>query len=293
MGWNRSSGWNGERDAKGRGCGAAASKRTLRNRLVFAILLAASIFVGAYFVFVGDEAAEVEKPAAPAARHAEIPKAKPAAPPKAIAMDKAKAADEEAQPSIVKIDGRIVNRDLRKAFVSTNPPTMRGPVDRYRKAIEEGRRPLFKNACDLVLSQYAIPGEISPPPPVTPDLKNAFVMSSLEKIEITDEDSPRDREIKEGVIALRAELHNWLRDGGEFDAFMARLQARQEQESFYVSEVASNVEKEFRETGDIESTLRLWRSYNERLVNDGLRRTPLPKAVRVHFLKNKMEVPAE
>ena len=200
---------------------------------------------------------------------------------------------EKKKPNIEMIDGRQVNHDLKAAFTTTNPPTMRGPADRYREAIAQGRRPLFDNPCDLVLQQYAIPGEMSPPPPITPDLKSAFANSVADKIVITDEDSPRDREIKEGVIALRQELKDWLKQGGDFDDFMHKLQARQEQEHFYVSEVRSTVEKNFKESGNIEETLELWRACNKKLEADGLRKTALPKGVRIYFLKNKLEIPEE
>ena len=259
--------------------------------IVAGLVVVAILATAAVFLFSGDKGTVGIKESKPA----KIKESKPAKVQEAEAPKKVEkpAKPEKKKPNIEWVNGRQVNHDLKAAFTTTNPPTMRGPADRYREAIAQGRRPLFNNACDLILQQYAIPGEMSPPPPITPDLKNAYINSIMDKIEITDEDSPRDREIKEGVIALRQELKEWIKGGGEFEDYMRKLQARQEQEHYYVSEARSMIEKNFKESGDIDATLELWRAYNKKLESDGLRKTALPKGVRIYFLKNKLEIPEE
>ncbi len=206
----------------------------------------------------------------------------------------------EAPVNVFKKDGA---KQKEQESVKTKPEigtnglpiaTLRGPKQRYEDALKRGLKPLFKHECEQWLAQYAIPGEASPPPPISKGTAINFVESLSSPIEILDTDTPREREIKEGVIALKKELDAWMKDGGSFEEYMAKLQTRQEQEAAYMSDAHELIVKEFEESnGDFEHALKAWRTVNNRLEADGLRRMRLPVKIRVALGRAGYEIPTE
>lgn len=192
---------------------------------------------------------------------------------------------------------KIQDKGIVKPEIGTNGlpvATLRGPKQRYEEALKRGLKPLFKHECEQWLSQYAIPGEASPPPPISQGTAIDFVESLSSPIEILDTDTPREREIKEGVIALKKELDAWMKNGGSFEEYMAKLQTRQEQEASFMSDAQELIVKEFEESnGDFEHALKAWRTVNNRLEADGLRRMRLPVKIRVALGRAGYEIPIE
>lgn len=160
-------------------------------------------------------------------------------------------------------------------------------------AKERGIRPLFKHQSDVWLSQFVTPGIRIPPVPMSGFTSQDFANSLLDPIVFDEEDSARDREIKQAVIDMRKEASQWIKNGGDFDGYLKELENRQNREADFVEGARSILIQDFREHGDFNEAIAAWRLINTKLESEGLRKIKLPAPIRIQMARNGMKIPEE
>ena len=128
---------------------------------------------------------------------------------------------------------------------------------------------LFPNEGDRLLACYARPGLEIPRPR---DAANAIRNVGASRIEFIAGESREDREMKQIVLGMRAELLRYLKEGsGTVDTYVVRLEERQRRErALYL-----NAEAKLRDCIDPDE----WRKTNASLRAMGLSTIPVPDEV--------------
>lgn len=165
-----------------------------------------------------------------------------------------------------------------------------GPDDMINQALAQGRRQIFRHQSDIWFSHFIVPGVRVPPIPLNVSLKDSFIASLTDPIEYTEDDTEKEREIKEEVSNMRKQASEWIKNGGTFEDFMKELETRQQKEADRVEVAREVLLNHFKEDGDPQSTIELWRALNAKMEGDGLRPMSLPAPIKIQMVKQGIKI---
>jgi len=201
-------------------CAGGNSKRTTTRWLAVAVLIVA--VVGGVWWWMGRGGAHPPKDDETAA----LPvKAKPRAEKPQPATHKPKLVDTNATPKTSEKPlepkrDMWMGREIVSTTVVTNGTdlviTRVDTEGKVHKEYTSIHKRLFTNPVDITLSILLTSPEnaLTPPlPPLGPRARDTFIEALKKPIEITDDDSPEDRRIKELVAAAREEMLEELVNG--------------------------------------------------------------------------------
>ena len=165
-----------------------------------------------------------------------------------------------------------------------------GPDDMINQALAHGRRQIFRHQSDIWFSHFIVPGVRVPPIPLNVSLKDSFIASLTDPIEYSEEDTKKECEIKEEVSNMRKQASEWIKNGGTFEDFMKELETRQQKEADRVEVAREVLLNHFKEDGDPQSTIELWRALNAKMEGDGLRPMSLPAPIKIQMVKQGIKI---
>lgn len=149
-----------------------------------------------------------------------------------------------------------VNKDGSRVAIST------AWARRLKEQKENPPKRVFKHIAEGYLAMFLNPAVSVPPPPDV--FTDDDVRRMLEtKIEIDPANDTEDEiRQKEGVIAMKEELTNWLNEGRTFQSYLTELQKRQDHEAAEMQE-ARRMITESLEKGDLEDARAVYDKINE------------------------------
>ena len=170
--------------------------------------------------------------------------------------------------------------DGDKKFAEPKPRAqLPGTKERIEASVARGEKARFKHTSENFLAHFAVPGEVVPPVPITPMMKEDFERSLNKPIEILPTDTDEEVAIKEIVAGMKQEASQYIKEGGSLDQYFAMLFERQKKESDYRTEANSLVVKMVME-GDDEGAYLMWGKLNEDLSSKGIKTLVLPPMLK-------------
>lgn len=140
-------------------------------------------------------------------------------------------------------------------------------------------RPVFDNSSDQLIAM-AIQGANSPvgmpPMPISDSAEKDFVESLKKPIVINPDDSEEIKQLKQSVMAVRAEIDQMMKDGKSFKEIMKDHQALVNDNASLRKDVLKSV-NEFIEKGDAEGAQMFLEKANETLGEMGIAPVDMPE----------------
>lgn len=147
-------------------------------------------------------------------------------------------------------------------------------------------RRVFKHTSEGYLSMFLNPAVSVPPPPENYTDEQVQAML-LNKIEIdTENDTEDEIRQKEGVIAMKEELRDWIKNGGTFSGYLKELQSRQEAEAIQMHEARKMI-NESMENGNVEEAKLLYEKINEHFAEKHMPPVNIAPKYRRLFERNE------
>lgn len=233
------------------------------STLLSALAAIVSVGILVYLFYNADSEVKTEKPREQLTTKTEKPKVLP----KPDRAESTKAVtnapshkEEELKPGNITTNqyGQEVrvNKDGSRVAIST------AWARRLKEQKENPPKRVFKHIAEGYLAMFLNPAVSVPPPPDV--FTDDDVRRMLEtKIEIDPANDTEDEiRQKEGVIAMKEELTNWLNEGRTFQSYLTELQKRQDHEAAEMQE-ARRMITESLEKGDLEDARAVYDKINE------------------------------
>lgn len=243
---------------------------------VVAAVVAVALVAVVWVVMEGEEASvEVKKPKkervepekAPVRDEVQLPKAKPTEKPVEKPVD-----NRPPHQIVVETISVITNAD---GSVLERFRTADGKI----RSKQSAPRSVFDNSSDQLIAM-AIQGANSPvgmpPMPISDSAEKDFVESLKKPIVINPDDSEEIKQLKQSVMAVRAEIDQMMKDGKSFKEIMKDHQALVNDNASLRKDVLKSV-NEFIEKGDAEGAQMFLEKANETLGEMGIAPVDMPE----------------
>lgn len=143
-------------------------------------------------------------------------------------------------------------------------------------AAQQNWRVIFSNPAERLLALFAEPGQVLSMLPRLPatleeDMKRALAGKSR----IAPDELDEYRQMKCIVEGMKAELRAYIAAGGSLKGYIRRLQARQREESDYLSKAQEELMRQIKMGAD---AMGAWQEMNRRMREQGLPALPMPAA---------------
>lgn len=256
MAWNRPSEGKKEEGREKREQG-----KSLVRGILAALIVVTGAGIAAWWLWPNGE---TQRGAAPTVKPARIKEVKPAAAPVAKPEKTPKKAEKHETITTNRLGQEVhIAKDGTRSAIS--------PIwaKRLKEMKEHPQKRVFNHSSEAYMALFLNPAMSVPPPPK--NYTDAEVQAMLvEKIEIDPEkDSEDEIRQKEGVIAMKKELREWIKDGGTFDGFLKELQHRQELEAGQMQEARKMI-TEAMEKGEVEEARALYDKINEHFASKSM-----------------------
>ena len=279
MAWNRPNSEGGNQSAnragdksKNRKIEKSTNRRAARRSAptwVRGLIAAGIVVVGAAIAwyFIGGE--EPAKHEARSTKHVGlIEEVKSAAAGPAKSAERVEESAAKAKAPVSNIYTNRYGNEVRVEKDGTKVAMLKGWQEKREWEEKHPQKRVFKNGVEAYLSMFLTPGQAVPPPPVNYTDADAQAML-LNKIEFEDDDTEDERREKEGVIAMKEQLREWIKEGGDFDGFMREVQHRQELETTKMFEARKMITEEL-EKGNVEEARELYDAINKHFADQSM-----------------------
>ena len=165
----------------------------------------------------------------------------------------------------------------RTTHVSFDDTTRRQPIGdelTVEKGVRTGWADVFATAGDRFLASFAIPGVAAAMRTTTAD----EVAKAMDGVAAPlPSDSIEVRQVKAMLAGIKAELREYLKDGGTVGDYCKRLVQRQEQEIRYRQTVKNELDAAVRAKMPRKQLEELWEKRNAMLRGMGIKLVPMPE----------------
>ena len=142
------------------------------------------------------------------------------------------------------------------------------------KGIKTGWADVFEHEGERFLAGFAVPGV---PVSVRNTTKEEIEAALARKIEPTEQDGLEARQIKAMVEGMKAELRQFLAEGGTIVTYGRRLVRRQNEEIGYYTRAKNEIEQLKKNGASPTEITTLWESRNDKLRMMGIKLIALPE----------------
>ena len=133
---------------------------------------------------------------------------------------------------------------------------------------------ILQDEGDRYLAKYIQPGlpiaDVAAPTEVV-----SRIRANLQDVAIAEDELLEHRQVKDILNGMKAELRQYLADGGSVESYLERLADRQRTEEAHYRKAANEIEWASHQLKG-ENMMRFWKERNESLRNMGIRMVPLP-----------------
>ena len=258
MAWNRPS--EGKREE---GTGKREEGKSLVRGILAALIVVAGAGIAAWCLWPNGD---MRRDAASTVKTTRIKEVKPAAAPVAKPEEEKLAKKEEKRETITT---NRLGQEVHIAKDGTRSAISPIWANRLKEMKEHPQKRVFNHSSEAYMALFLNPAMSVPPPPKNYTAAEVQAML-IEKIEIDRENDSEDEiRQKEGVIEMKKELREWIKEGGNFDGFLKELQHRQENEAIQMQEARKMI-TEAMEKGEVEEARALYDKINEHFASKSM-----------------------
>ncbi len=253
-----------------------ADKFPASKTVLFSLLLLSLAAVG-FFVFSKGEAKpernekKTLRPA-PAQVKPDLPKEEKTAVGKEAFPRKTATVKKPQSPKDVRIPNSNIytnsrGEEVRVAKDGTRTAMLTAWARKREEAKKNPPKRIFKHTSEAYMALFLNPAQPIPPPPENYSKEHVEAMLNTEIAIDPATDTEEDIRMKEGVIELKNELRQWLKEGKSFGSFLDVLQKKQNEEASKMFEARRMITEEM-EKGNFEEAKKMYDEINRHFADE-------------------------